>query len=85
MSKQSIAKEFARRAKQFHENEKPMDINLWGLFLWSSISARIKAGDIIPNAGYSKENHTIWCKPSRYFYEKYIVPLMSKTLEELNK
>ena len=29
LSKSSIAKEFSRRATQFHKNEEPMKISLW--------------------------------------------------------
>ena len=83
MNKKMIAAEFARRAKQFHPDEKPMEITLWGLFSWGAVSKMIKSGEIIPNAGYSKVNHTIWCKPSKDFYNKAIAPLLEKPLDEL--
>jgi len=76
-SKSRIGAEFARRAKQFHPNEAPMDIELWGLFVWGDVSPYIKTGEIIPNTGYTKANKTIWCKPSRGFYDKWIAPLLS--------
>jgi len=78
-----IAAEFARRAKQFHKGEDPMTINLWGLFSWGAVSKYIKTGEIIPNSGYTKENRTIWCKPSQEFFDKEIKPLMDKNLDEL--
>jgi hypothetical protein len=83
--RQMIAAEFARRAKQFHPDENPMEISLWGLFDWSGIKDYIKNGDIIPNPGYTKENRTIWCKPSQKFFDEDIAPLMEKTVEELLK
>jgi len=75
-SKTTIAGEFARRAKQFHSNENPMDIQLWGLFSWGEVSPYIKTGEIIPNDGFTKENRLIWCKPSQAFFDKWIVPCM---------
>lgn len=72
MSKYKIGMEFARRAKQFHANENPMEIHLWGLFSWGDVSPYIKTGEIIPNAGFSKQNVTIWCKPSLEFFNKFI-------------
>lgn len=75
-SKGRIAAEFARRAKQFHANEDPMKITLWGLFNWGEVSKYIKTGEIIPNAGFTKANRTIWCKPSQAFFEKWIEPLL---------
>jgi len=75
-SKSAIAAEFARRAKQFHAGEEPMEIKLWGLFDWGDVSPYIKTGEIIPNAGYTKVNHTIWCKPSQAFFDKWIAPLL---------
>lgn len=83
-SKSSIAAEFARRAKQFNPKEEPMQIKLWGLFHWGDISPYIKTGEIRPNPGYTKENKVIWCKPSQAFFDKWIVPLLGKTLEELS-
>jgi hypothetical protein len=85
MTKQMIGAEFARRAKQFNPNEKPMEISLWGLFDWGTVSRLIKSGEIIPNAGYTKINKTIWCKPSQEFFNKYVAPLMEKPLDELSK
>lgn len=76
LAKSTIAAEFARRAKQFHSDEKPMEITLWGLFSWGDVSPYIKTGEIIPNAGYTKENRTIWCKPSQAFFDKWIAPLL---------
>jgi len=61
LSKKNIAAEFARRATQFHSNEEPMKIHLWGLFNWGEVSPYIKTGEIVPNAGFHKENRTIWC------------------------
>jgi len=78
LSKSMIAAEFARRAKQFHANEEPMKIRLWGLFSWEDVSPYIKTGEIIPNAGYKKENKIIWCKPSQSFFDKWIAPLLAK-------
>lgn len=78
LSRKVVAEEFARKAKSFHSEEKnPMNIGCWGLFLWGEVSELIKRGEVIPNAGYTKENHTIWCKPSQEFYDKYIKSLMS--------
>jgi hypothetical protein len=85
MTKKTIAAEFARRAIQFHPNERPMSINLWGHFSWGTVSKLIKKGDIIPNPGYSRINKTIWCKPSLDFFNKEIEPLLKKPLIELTK
>lgn len=77
LSKKTVAEEFARRAKQFHSEEKnPMNIVCWGLFPWNEVSGLIKRGEVIPNKGYTKENHIIWCKPSQKFYDEYVKPLM---------
>lgn len=85
MTKKSIAAEFARRAKQFHPDEEPMKINLWGLFSWGAISKLIKSGEIIPNNGFTKINKIIWCKPSQDFYDKEIKPLMELPLDKLSR
>lgn len=82
-SKSSIAAEFARRARQFHPDEEPMEISLWGLFAWGDVSPYIKTGEIIPNPGFTKENHIIWCKPSQSFFDKWIAPILAQ--EEENK
>lgn len=83
MSKKTIAAEFARRAKQFHPEENPMEINLWGLFAWGAISKYVKSGDIIPNKGFSKINEIIWCKPSQNFFDENIEPLLKEPIEKL--
>jgi len=77
LPKYIVAQEFARRAKQFHPNEEPMKIELWGLFDWGDVSPYIKTGEIIPNEGFTKENRTIWCKPSQAFFDKWIAPLLA--------
>ena len=82
--KSLVAAEFARRAKQFHPNEEPMSIALWGLFRWNDIRYWIKTGQIIPNAGMTAVNRTIWCKPSQAFYDDCIKPLMEKSDGELS-
>jgi hypothetical protein len=79
----AIAAEFARRAKQFHPNKEPMTIELWGLFTWETISKYVKTGDIVPYPGYTKENKTIWCKPSQSFYDEHVKPLMKEDLKHL--
>jgi hypothetical protein len=76
-SKSEIAAEFARRAETFHRGEEPMKISLWGLFAWGDVSKYIKTGEIIPNEGFTKENRTIWCKPSQAFYDRWVKPLLS--------
>lgn len=76
MSKKEIAIEFARRAQEFHPDEEPMKIRLWGLFSWEDVSPYIKSGEIIPNSGFKKENRIIWCKPSQSFFDKWIAPLI---------
>ena len=83
MKKSMIAAEFTRRAKQFHPKEEPMKIQLWGLFSWGCVSKLIKTGEVIPNPGFTKDNKTIWCKPSQDFFEKDIKPLIDKPLDEL--
>lgn len=80
-----IAYEFARRAKRFHAGEEPMSIQLWGLFDWDEIDPLIQAGQVIPNPNYTKENKTIWCKPSQEFYDAQIKPLMELDLDTLTK
>ena len=78
MSKTNIGREFARRAKQFHKDEEPMSIALWGLFTWGAVSPYIKTGEIIPNQGFTKENKIIWCKPSVEFFSKWVQPWMKE-------
>jgi len=76
--------EFARRKVQFYANEKVEDIRLWGLFSWGTISKYLKDGRVIANPGYTKENETIWCKPSLEEWKQHIEPLTkTKTLKEL--
>lgn len=84
MGKKSIGIEFARRAKMFHPNEEPFNIRLWGLFNWCTVSKFVKSGEIILNKGFSKSNRVIWCKPSQEFYDKWVKPFMSYSVEELN-
>lgn len=76
-SKAEIGKEFARRANEFHPKVEPDNIRLWGLFKWGSVSRCIKAGEIKPNLGYTKESKTVWCRPSKAFYNKWVAPLMN--------
>lgn len=83
MGKKSVAMEFARRAKFFHPNEEPFSITLWGLFSWGAISKLVKSGEVILNEGYRKENKIIWCKPSKAFYDKWVKPFMSYSVEDL--
>jgi hypothetical protein len=86
MSINKVRAEFARRAMQFHANEKLEDITLWGLFSWGAVSKYIKSGQIIANAGYTKENKTIWCKPSKTEIDTFIRPLLlNHSLEELRR
>ncbi len=81
---EGVRAEFARRAVQFHEGEALKDIRLWGLFDWNSVSPYIKDGRVIPNAGYTKINKTIWCRPSDAEIRDHIKPLIeSNTLEQL--
>ena len=75
-SKREIGAEFARRAKEFHAGEEPMKIKLWGLFKWGEVSPYIKTREIIPERGFTKENKTVWCKPSQKFFDKWITPFM---------
>lgn len=76
LSKTEIGKEFARRANLFHPKEKPMEIRLWGLFSWGSISPYVKTGEITLNKGFAKENKIVWCKPSQKFYNKWVAHLI---------
>jgi hypothetical protein len=83
MGKKSVAMEFARRAKVFHPNDEPFSIKNWGLFSWGAISKLVKSGEVILNSGYSKENKTVWCRPSQAFYDKWVKPCMSYSANEL--
>jgi hypothetical protein len=79
-----VRAEFARRAVQFHGGEKLGDIKLWGLFSWGAISKHVKSGRVILENGFTKENRTVWCRPSKEEIDKYILPLIeSKSLELL--
>jgi hypothetical protein len=82
LSRDSIAAEFARSAKQFHKDEDPMSIELWGLFLWGQVSRFIKTGEITTTM--LKINRRIWCRPSQEFYDKHIKPLMGLSIRELS-
>ena len=82
LSKSAIAGEFARRAEQFHADEEPMKIVLWGLFPWGAVSPYIKTGEIVPNAGFTKESRVIWCKPSQRFFDKWVAPLLTQPTDE---
>lgn len=86
MTLTQIRYEFARRKVRFHDNEDVDSIVYWGLFSWGDVSRFIKSGKVIPNPGYTKENRTIWCRPSKNEWQKHIKPLITKyTLNELEK
>lgn len=70
----TIWSEMARRKLQFHESTEWNKITLWGLFSWGYVSFLIKNGLLITNM--SKENKTIWVKPSKDAYERFIKPLL---------
>ena len=72
MSKTNIGLEFARRKKQFHNDENWKDIRLWGLFNWGDISRLIKTGEIITS--YCKEHRVACFQPSEEFYKKWVAP-----------
>ncbi len=75
--------EFARRAVQFHSTEKLEDIKLWGLFSWGAISKYVKDGRVILNAGYRKENKTVWCRPSPEEIKEIRLLIEKRSLVEL--
>ncbi len=75
--------EMARRKVQFHPNEEWDQIRLWGLFDWGAIRAQRDSGELLC-PGYTRENVTVWCQPSKEAWETKIKPLIEKyTLEEL--
>lgn len=65
LSKKYVGEELARRANQFHPNTNPLEIELWGLFLWGQISHLIKSGEIIIK--YRQRNKTIWASHLKNF------------------
>jgi len=80
-----VRAEFARRKVVFHNDEDWDKIALWGLFRWNDIARYIKSGQIIPNAGFTRANVTIWCRPSNEEWEQHIKPLIeAHTLDELS-
>jgi len=84
LSKSVIWAEMARRKVQFHAHEEWSSIRLWGLFNWGDVSPLIKSGELI--TGMTKENRTIWVRPSKEAYEKHIEPLIKRhSLEELTR
>lgn len=84
MDRKTIAYEMARRKVRFHKNEKWNTIKLWGLFRWSDVSPALKSGILITDM--TKDNVTIWVRPSKEFWEGEIKPLIKKyTLDELTK
>ena len=80
-----MAVEFTRQKLLFHKDEDWHDIQCFGLFSWSDVSkylvgnpARIKSfKESLIETNMKKENRTIWCRPTEYFWKKYIMPLMS--------
>ena len=74
--------DMARRRRQFHSDTEWQNIDLWGLFRWTSISYWIKSGKLLTNM--RRENRTVWVKPSREAYHKFIEPLLDNySLEDL--
>lgn len=85
MGKKEIWAEMARRKVQFHANEEWDTIKLWGLFDWGTVSKLLKSGELLA-PGYTRENKTIWVKPTRETWEKHIKPLVDTcTLEQLTQ
>jgi len=85
MRNSGIWAEMARRKVQFHANEDWDKIKLWGLFSWGSIKRQRDNGELLC-PGYTRENETVWCYPSREAWETKIKPLIEKhTLEELTR
>ena len=84
LSKKTVWAEMARRKVQFHANEDPDAISLWGLFDWGAVSHMLKSGELTTHM--KKENRTVWVKPGAGMYEKHIRPLIEQhSLDELTK
>jgi len=82
MSNYQVWAEMARRKVQFHNREKWDEIRLWGLFNWDSVRHLLDKGLLITHM--TKENKTIWVRPSKEAWEQHIKPLIeSHTLSEL--
>ena len=79
----AIWAEMARRKVQFHNTESWENIRLWGLFRWGTVSRLIEQGLLITDM--SKENVTVWVRPSEQAYNNYIEPLLNQPLAELLK
>ncbi len=75
--------EMARRKVRFHSSENWREIRLWGLFLWSDVSRQLRRGELLTTM--KKENETIWVWPSEEAYHKRIEPLLTKSLDELER
>ena len=77
--------EMARRKVAFHNGENWNEIKLWGLFDWKYVEKYLKSGELLA-PGYTKENKTIWVRPSQKAWEEKIKPLIeTNTLNELTK
>jgi hypothetical protein len=74
MNKNTIWAEMARRKVQFHPTESWETITLWGLFDWGCVSKLITSGELLTN--YTKENRTVWVRPSKETWETKISPLI---------
>ena len=78
----AVAMEMARRKDQFYPDKPWNEIELWGLFLWHSVSDHLKSG--ILKTDMKKENRTIWVTPSEEFWLNEIKPEFDK-LRKLGK
>lgn len=75
--------EMARRKIAFHNSEDWNKIKLWGLFSWGMVSSLIKKGELLTDM--TKENKTVWVRPSEKAYNEKIKPLLCHPLPSLEK
>ena len=75
--------EIARRYKAFHNGEDMNSLKLWGLFNWGFVSKMIEQGVLLTD--YRKENKIIFVRPSVGAIERYIKPLLSYSVADLER
>lgn len=94
MTFNQIMAEMARRKVRFHPNEEWDKISCFGLFQWGIVSRYLVGNEknmknfsrplFINEFDLRRENKTLWVKPTKECWEKYIQPLIARySLDEL--
>ena len=85
MSLKQITAEMARRYLMFHRGEPWSAIKLFGLFAWGDVSPYLTCSRGLKSfrrgllvTDMTRDNKTIWVRPTRYCWDKYISTLVKQ-------